>query len=181
MRCLFTSYVNSPEFNDPELWLKRIEGYTGILEALAKTHEVYSIEHIAYEGIVNRNNVSYRFVNFGKNFHKSPARFHDLIKELKPDVVFINGFNFPLRIIQLKMTMGKKTKIIVLHRAEKPFHGIKKWLQKIADQCVDAYLFTSNEFAVDWKNNINTDKIHEVIQASSVFYPTDKKLARKKA
>jgi glycosyltransferase involved in cell wall biosynthesis len=180
MRFLFTSYVSSPGYTDPALWLKRIEGYTGILEALAKSHEVFSIEHIAYDGTVERNNVTYRFVNFGENFHRSPAGFHRLIKEMKPHVVFINGFNFPLQIIQLKMTVGRKTKIIVLHRAERPFQGIKKWVQKMADRCVDAYLFTSNEFAVDWKKNISADKIHEVIQGSSIFLAGDKIHARKK-
>jgi glycosyltransferase involved in cell wall biosynthesis len=65
-----------------------------------------------------------------------------------------------------------------LNRAEKPFTNWKRWLQKIADRCVTAYLFASNEFASDWKKNISTEKIHEIVQASSVFTITDKKTAR---
>ena len=179
MRLLFTSYVNSPEYRDPDSWLKRIETYTGILTLLAKTHEVLSIEHIAYEGNLHRDNVFYRFVNLGKKFHRKPARLHEMIKQAAPDFVFINGFNFPLQLILLKLTLPRKVKIIILHRAEKPFRGIKKWFQKMGDQCVSAYLFSSNEFSEAWKQNINTNKIHEVIQASSVFHPVDKKLARR--
>jgi glycosyltransferase involved in cell wall biosynthesis len=74
--------------------------------------------------------------------------------------------------MQLRWKLGKRVKIIILHRAEKPFKGLKKYLQKLADSCVDAYLFTSAEFGKEWiKNGIMKDekKIHEVIQASSEF------------
>lgn len=179
MRFLFTSYVNSPVYQDPEVWLRRIEAYTGILKALANSHEVISIEHISYEGIVKRDSVTYQFLNTGKNFHRSPFSFHQQIKQHRPDIVFINGFNFPLQVLLLKLTLGKQAGIIVLHRAERPFSGIKKWFQIIADRCVYAYLFSSNEFTEAWKKNITTGKIHEVIQASSVFYHSDKKNARR--
>jgi glycosyltransferase involved in cell wall biosynthesis len=82
--------------------------------------------------------------------------------------------------MQLRWLLGKKVKIIILHRAEKPFKGWKKWIQQLADKSVDAYLFTSAAFASQWKNNIDTGKIHEVIQASSVFGKGDRELARHK-
>ena len=37
-----------------------------------------------------------------------------------PDAALVNRFIFPLQIIQLRPAPGKKAKIIVLHRAEKP-------------------------------------------------------------
>jgi glycosyltransferase involved in cell wall biosynthesis len=76
------------------------------------------------------------------------------------------------------MALGSRTKIIVFHRAEKPFTGLRKWAQKFADKFINAYLFTSKEFENQWNKNINTKKIHEIVQASSVFYPTDKTTAR---
>jgi glycosyltransferase involved in cell wall biosynthesis len=93
----------------------------------------------------------------------------------------VNGFIFPLQIIQLRITLGKCVKIIVLHRAEKPFSGIKKWLQRLADKCVNGYLFTSAEFGKEWVQKgiiINPDKIHEVIQASSHFSFQQRAMAR---
>jgi glycosyltransferase involved in cell wall biosynthesis len=69
-----------------------------------------------------------------------------------------------------------------LHRAEKPFSGIKGYLQKIADKSVDAYLFVSAEFSEEWiKKGIfkNKKKIHEVIQSSSIFFLEDKIVAKK--
>lgn len=176
MKIVSTSYVNTSEFSDPEKWLDRISFYTGILEELAKQHDVESIEQINYCGKLNRNNVTYHFLNFRKRKLWFPFALHRYIKKLNPDIVFVNGFIFPLQIMQLKRTLGKKIKIIVLHRAEKPFTGSKSYLQKMADSSVDGYLFSSKEFGKEWieKGIIrNEQKIYEVIQASSSFSPAD--------
>jgi glycosyltransferase involved in cell wall biosynthesis len=106
---------------------------------------------------------------------------HRLIKQLKPDVVFVNGFIFPLQIIQLRLKLGRAVRIIVLHRAEKPFRRIKKYLQILADKCVDAYLFSSYEFGKEWMDRgiiSRKEKIFEVMQASSSFLPKDRIFAK---
>jgi glycosyltransferase involved in cell wall biosynthesis len=175
MRIVFTSYVSSPEFEEPLAWLNRIKGYTGILEGLSKNHEVIGIEKINYEGDYYQNGVQYYFLKQRKKVLLFPVRLHQFIKKLQPDIVFINGFIFPLQIIQLRLTLGKKSRIFILHRAEKPYKGIKRWLQKLADKCVRGYLFTSFESAAEWiKCGIIQDqkKVHEIIQGSSRFRVT---------
>src|SRR5687768_12117418 len=128
MKFVFTSYVNSPEYDRPEIWLQRIEAYTGILESLSKTHSVIGIERINYEGEMLHHGVHYYFFKLKRKVAWFPWRLHGLVKKLQPDVVFINGLIFPLQIIQLRLRLGRKAKIIVLHRAEKPFTGVKKYL-----------------------------------------------------
>ena len=177
-KLIFTSYSGAPEFTDPYKWLNRIEAYTGILEKLAADHEVISIEHISYNGRLQQNGVQYLFTRLKGKTTRFPFKIHRLIKDLQPDFVFINGLIFPLQVIQLKLTLGKRTKIILLHRAEKPFGGIKKLFQKMADRYIEAYLFASPGFGEKWKGNIDKNKIYEVIQASSVFQVTDKAMAR---
>jgi glycosyltransferase involved in cell wall biosynthesis len=175
MRIVFTSYVSSPEFEEPLAWLNRIKGYTGILEGLSKNHEVIGIEKINYEGDYYENGVQYYFLKQRKKVLLFPFRLHQFIKKIQPDIVFINGFIFPLQIIQLQLTLGKKSRIFILHRAEKPYKGIKRWLQKIADKCVRGYLFTSFESAAEWiKCGIiqEQNKVHEIIQGSSRFRVT---------
>ena len=181
MKLVFTSYVNSPEYNDPKAWLKRIEGYTGILESLSKRHSVTGIERINYEGELEQNGVTYYFTRLKKTISRFPRRLHSIIKKAAPDVVFINGF-FPLQVLQLRLTLGKKVKIIILHRAEKPFSGLKKYLQRIADKYIHAYLFISSDFGRQWEEagNLSLTKVHEVIQASSVFHPDDRLLSKDK-
>ena len=159
MKLIFTSYTSSAEYDQPEDWLKRIEGYTGILENLGQTNSVIGIERISYEGEHVQNGVQYFFIRLKKKVVRFPFRIHHLVKKLQADVVFINGLVFPLQIIQLRLKLGKAVKIVVLHRAERPFNGVKRYLQKLADKCVDAYLFTSFEFSQEWRRNIDIKKI----------------------
>lgn len=182
MKIVSTSYVNTNSYDDPNKWLDRISFYTGLLEELAKQHHIDSIEQINYSGKLIRNGVTYHFLDFKKQKLYFPIRLHRYIKNLTPDVVFVNGFVFPLQIIQLRKAVGKNVKVIVLHRAEKPFTGLKYYLQKIADRSVDAYLFVSDEFGQEWiKKGIveNKEKIHEVIQSSSSFFPKSKEVSKK--
>ncbi len=181
MRIVSTSYIKTEGFNDPDDWLKRISFYTGIFNELAKQHDVISIERINYEGECQQNGVQYFFIRLKRKIVRFPFRMHRLIKNLQPDVVFVNGFIFPLQIIQLRLKLGRSVKIVVLHRAEKPFNGFRKHFQKLADKCVDSYFFTSSEFGIEWMNKgiiSNEYKIKEVIQASSSFHPEDNATAR---
>jgi len=182
MLLVFTSYVKSPEFDDPGKWLKRIEGYIGILENLGGRHTVISVERINYEGQYTANGVIYFFQRQRKKVVLFPRKAHRLIKGLKPDVVFVNGLIFPLQIIQLRLKLGKNVKIIGLHHAEKPFTGIKKYLQWLADKCIDAYCFTSAEFGDEWIRSGNLSdkrKVHEVMEVSSSFSATHQDVSRK--
>ena len=182
MKILSTSYTNTPAFTDPLAWLDRISFYTGILEELAKQHEVESVEQINYEGELERNGVLYHFLNYKKKKLHFPWALHRQIKKMKPDIILVNGFIFPLQTIQLRMKLGRLPKIIVLHRGERPYRGLRGYLQKLADKTVNAYLFTSAAFGKEWtrRGNISDQKkIHEVIQASSVFFPQDKISARR--
>ncbi|MEO6539625.1 MAG: glycosyltransferase family 4 protein [Ferruginibacter sp.] len=180
MKIVSTSYTNTREFNDPVQWLHRIDFYTGILEELAKQHEVESIEQINYSGVLIRKGVKYNFLDFKRSKLYFPGQLHGYIKKLQPDIVFVNGIVFPLQIIQLRLKMGSRAKIILWHRSEKPFTGVKKYLQRLADKFVTAYLFTSAEFGKLWieNRNITGKKIHEIMHASSVFCPSDKIEAR---
>ncbi len=177
MKTVSTSYSKTPEFNNPRDWLERISFYAGILEELAREHEVVSIERINYEGRCEQNGVQYYFTRLKRKTVYFPWRMHRVIKNLQPDVVLVNGLIFPLQVILLRLKLGNSVKIILIHRSEKPFTGIKKYLQRFADRFVNAYFFTSSEFGREWvkKGNISsTKKIHEVMHGSSVFRPGNK-------
>ncbi|MDB5134101.1 MAG: glycosyltransferase family 4 protein [Mucilaginibacter sp.] len=177
MRFVFASYVFTKEFNSPEAWIDRIKAYTGILEALAKNNQVTSIEQIDYDGEYSKGGVQYYFKRFSKLGLLFPRKLHGFIKNQKPDVVVIQSLHFPLQVIQLRLRLGRNTKIIIQNHAEKPHNGIKKYLQKLADRCVDAYLFASHDLGADWvkgSNLASVEKIYEVMEVSSVFSPMDR-------
>jgi glycosyltransferase involved in cell wall biosynthesis len=177
------SYNYSPEFDSPENWFKRAQIYNGILEHLSGRNTVINVKQINYIGNHTHKGVHHKFVDFGKKKTFFPLRFNRFIKSLNPDIILFQGLHHPFQLIQLRFLLNKKVKIIAHHHAEKPFTGLKKYLQKIADRCVDAYLFASHEIGMDWVNRgnlLSPEKIHEVMEVSSVFYPIEKTIARSK-
>lgn len=179
MRIVFLSYIQTKEFKDPCQWLERINAYTGVLEALSRFHEVISIEQIDFNGNVNQNNVGYHFLNVPAKGYL--LRLHQYVQKLQPDLVLVHGMHFPLQVLHLKYVLPKTVKIIVQNHAEKSFNGLKKYAQMIADNVINAYLFTAQEMGNAWLNKKiirNPGKIREVMEASSVFSPGDRSLAR---
>ncbi len=177
MRYVFVSYNYSPDFSNPAGWYKRTAGYAGLMECIAKDNEVINVKQINYEGSHLHNGVDYRFVDIGKKKTYFPRRLNRYVKNLAPDIVVVQGLHHPLQLMQLAALLDKKTKIIVHHHAETPFTGIKKYVQKAADRLVDAYLFASKEMGIEWveKGNLaSAEKIHEVMEVSSTFYPAEK-------
>ena len=182
---IYVSVTYQPSFNfdTPESWFKRTQAYSGILQCLAKENTVINLKQINYEGECIHKGVRYNFFNFDKKSSYFPWKLNRYIKGLKPDVVLVQGLHVPLQVIQLRLLLGQKVKIIAQNHAEKPLTGIKKYLQRLADRCIDAYLFASHDMGMDWvkKGNLgNPGKIHEVMEVSSIFYPIDRSLAMEK-
>jgi glycosyltransferase involved in cell wall biosynthesis len=183
MRFVFVSYNYSPDIHSPQEWLNRVKIYVGSLESLAKQHTVMRVEQINYTGNFLHNGVQYYCVDTGKKKNYFPAKLNRFVKTLQPDVVIVSGLHFPLQVTQLRFRLGKKVKIIAQNHAEKPFTGLKKYLQRMADKYINAYFFASGATGAEWvsKGNIASEKkIHEIMEVSSVFYPVDKILARSK-
>ncbi|RKR83542.1 glycosyltransferase involved in cell wall biosynthesis [Mucilaginibacter gracilis] len=180
MRFVFASYCYTPEYKRPEEWLNRVKFYGGILEALALHHTVISIEQIDYEGALLHNGVQYYFKRTSKFGRKFPVRLHRFIMSLESDFVFVHGLHFPLQLLQLRAYLGSQVKIMVQHHAELPGNGMIEILQQLADRYINAYLFASHNLGLNWVNRGNlasVQKIHEVMEVSSVFYPIDRQSA----
>ncbi|MDP9041294.1 MAG: glycosyltransferase family 4 protein [Bacteroidota bacterium] len=181
MRIVFLSYNYSPDIQSPQDWLERIKFYVGWCECLTKEHTVIRVDQINYEGSFTHNNVRYYCVDEGKKGNHFPGKLNLFVKGLRPDVVVVSSFQFPLQVILLRQVLGKKVRIIIQHHAEKPFTGVKKFIQWISSRMADAFLFTSYETGAEWvrKKNLHTlNKIHEIMEVSSIFYPIDKSIAR---
>jgi len=178
MKIISVGYIKTAEFDNPHDWLKRISFYTGILEELAKWHEVISIERINYKGVYQHKGVTYYFIRLKRKVVLFPWRMHQFIKKQKPDVVLVHGFIFPLQIIQLGWVLGGKVKIIVQNHAEKPSPGVRDFFQRIADRYISTYLFTSAEMGMEWveKGIIGSkEKIGEVMEVSAAFSTLEKR------
>lgn len=183
MRIVFLSYNYSPDINSPEEWLKRLHFYIGWSECLVKDHTVIRVDQINYTGTFTHHGIEYHCVDDGKKINYFPRKLHRYVQGLKPDIVIVSSFRFPLQVIQLRRRLGKKVKIIIQHHAEQPFTGLKRHLQRHASKKANAFLFTSHETGAEWVRKKNLDtvrKIHELMEVSSAFYPMDKNIAREK-
>ncbi|RYD93517.1 MAG: hypothetical protein EOP50_11010, partial [Sphingobacteriales bacterium] len=180
MRIVNTAYFPVTGFSDPDRWLDRIDFYTCILEALARKAEVHSIEHIGLEKTRTRAGVQYHFRPMDNIARRLPVSDHRFIRRLQPDAVLVNGVSVPLQVLQLRATLGKRPRILLWHRDEKPGTGWRGRLQTIADRAVDGYLFTSPGNAAPWieRGIISGHKVHYQLHASSVFLPGDRQTAR---
>ncbi len=182
MRFVFLSYNYSPDIHSPEEWTDRLKFYAGSLEHLSKYHTVIRVDQINYEGHFIHNGVEYYCVDDGKRKNYFPGKLHRFVKQLQPDIVMVSSFLFPLQVIQLRRCLGNNVKIIIQNHADKPFTGLKKYLQRWADKSIDAYIFASAAMGADWvrRGNIGSvKKIHEIVGGSSLFYPVDKPKAKK--
>jgi glycosyltransferase involved in cell wall biosynthesis len=177
------TYDYVPGYNTTESWFYRSRAYTGILEHLGKKETVIDVIRIDFEGTYIHQQVEHRFVDFSKKKTHFPLKLNRLVKTLNPEIILLQGLHNPVQFLQLRLLAKKGVKVIAHHHAEKPFTGIRKTLQQLADRYIDAYLFASRDLGAEWVNNGNIaspDKIHELMEVSSVFYPMDKELAKKK-
>jgi glycosyltransferase involved in cell wall biosynthesis len=181
MRIVSTGYMATDSFTEPAAWLERIAFYTGILEALASEDEVHSIEHINASGSLASGGVSYHFRRLPTFTRLFPIAEHRFIKRLHPDAVLVNGFSTPLQVLQLRAAIGRRPQILLWHRADRPRKGWRGGLQRLADRCVDAYLFTAPGNAAPWIESgiIPEQKANYLMQGSSIFSPGDRAAARR--
>lgn len=183
MRVLHLSYSRN-SYSSPDKWLERINFFTGILEKMTPYCSVSNISIINYSGHWERKGVDYHFLKLNRLQILFPVQLHLYIKKhIQPDVVVVHGLLFPFQTLILKWQLGKRVKIVAQHHAEQPFRGIRKYLQKIADRCIELYFFASAEFGERWHlEGIIKDKkkIKEVMEVSSLFYPIERAIAQHK-
>ena len=59
-------------------------------------------------------------MNAGNKKNYFPQKLHRFVKSLQPDIVIVSSLNFSIQVIQLRLVLGKKIKIIVQNHAEQP-------------------------------------------------------------
>jgi glycosyltransferase involved in cell wall biosynthesis len=182
MKVVHISYARIAEQN-PERWLEKINFFCGILEEMAKTCEVISLHAIDYNGRLNKNGVHYIFIKRSYSDGLISSKVNEQVIALDPDAVIVHGLGFPWQVLHLQRLLPISVKLFIQNHAERPFRSHKSFLQKMADRNVDGYFFASRDLAKPWieKRQIaNPEKIHEVMEVSSVFAPLERDVAKQK-
>ncbi len=165
------------EYDQPKQVIAKHAPSLGFTDYLKNRLDISFVKHANYEGIEKINNIEYAFFKSNNSFWHIPFKTHRYIKKQDPDIVIVEGLVFPLQLMMLKLKLGKKCRIIAQYHNEKPFTGLKKYFQKMADYSINTYLFTSRDEAKDWVNKkIIKDplKCREILEASTYFTKKDK-------
>jgi len=177
------TYYSNLEYTQPSQVIKAQKEALGFISFIKHLLNIEIVKHLNYEGSALIDGVKFTFFKKHNHFWSIPFKTHAYIKKEQPDVVLVQGLIFPLQVLFLKIATGRKCKIIVQHHGENPFKGVKALFQRFADQYIDAYIFTSIGNTQPWINKkiiSPSNKIFEVLEASTFFKKKNKKEAKKK-
>ena len=176
-------YHSHHEYVHPAPLLRKHGPTLGFVPFLRHRTDYTVIRHLDYEGRETVNGIRYAFFRRPNTTWQIPIATHRFIKTLQPDIVLVHGFIFPLQVMALNLLLGKKCAIVLQHHAEYPVNSARKILQRLADPCVDAYMFTAATIANPWvqqKVIRNTQKIAGVTGASACIAKKDRGACKKK-
>lgn len=145
---------------------------SGYIEPMKQYASISLVKHMSAQTTLEKDGLVYHFLRSRNHSWYIPFSTHRLVKQLRPDVVLVQGFVFPLQVMALRRSLGKKVLILAQHHGERPFSGMKRKLQRYADKSIDAYLFTSKANAKPWLDTgviRDSHKCLELLSASSSF------------
>lgn len=181
MNFIDLTYYHLPGINAEDV-LFRQQANLGYLGHLPGDFRPTVVKFVDRKVHFTRDGVDYHFFPGSSSKLWWPRQANEFIKSLNPDVVLVHGLVSPLQVLQLRMQLGKKPKLLVQHHAEGPGRGVMRFLQKRADRVTDAYLFHSKEQAKPWVESSiisSAGKVFEVTEGSTSFQPLDREEARR--
>lgn len=147
-------------------------------------HAFFNIEiikHIANPKAIIRHHPGFVFFRGKNHFFHVPLSALRYLRRQKPDIVLVQGMQFPLQVLMLRIALGKKTRIIVKHHADAVPGILKTYCWKLAGHFIDRYLFSSLGNAAPWIQAgiiSGADKVEEIPATYTDFKRTGKYTAR---
>lgn len=165
----------------PEALLDAHSPNLGYFDHLPEDWQCTLVKFAEKEGHSRQPRFDYYYFKGGDSKLWVPVGANRFIAGLKPDVVMVHGLIVPQQVLALKAQLPKGCKIIVQHHAERPAKGIMGRLQRLADKCIDGYLFAAKELAGPWVEAgvLKEEKVFEMMEGSSVMPRMNKQEARK--
>jgi glycosyltransferase involved in cell wall biosynthesis len=167
--------------NKPEELLQAHQPNLGYFDFLPEDWQCTLVKFAEKDGYSRQPRFDYHYFRGGDSKLWVPVGANRFIAGLKPDVVMVHGLIFPQQVLALKAQLPRGCKIIVQHHGERPTKGIMLRLQKLADKCINGYLFATRKLAEPWIEHgvTKADKVFEVMEGSSVMQRMDKQEARR--
>jgi glycosyltransferase involved in cell wall biosynthesis len=183
MRIVVVNFAYDARLRRPEELLDRYHSLTGWCEAiLAAGASVRVLQRFGDNATVLRNGIEYRFHNRG---------VRRLVEHAQPDVVHVNGLDFPWETARLCRSLGSDTPLVVQdHASGDPVtvtsiaHAVRRGIRRRLMRPIDGFFFTADRQADGWRRAGligDGQPVYEVIEASTRMKPVDCGSARKES
>jgi glycosyltransferase involved in cell wall biosynthesis len=133
-----------------------------------------------------KDDVLYKLIRDGKDSalkpYQNPAVFHKQIGIEKYEIIHVNSLRYIFQAYLLKKRF-QTSKVVIQHHAEKPWSGMKQYIQKYFSSSIDGYIFSSDGTYYDWlklKVIVDGKKHAEIMEGSTSFRFTDRSDIRQK-
>lgn len=144
---------------------------------MAAGHEVVSFHYSNHDKTLEHDGVQYRFISHSVDEMLRCCKILSEVQARSPDVIILHGVHSSWRVWVFTSRLTKHP-IYIQHHSEQLFRGFKSFLQKRIDRHVRGYFFASRAMADEWIRTrliSNSNKIHEVFEATSSFPDPDRK------
>ncbi|MGV6829055.1 MAG: glycosyltransferase family 4 protein [Flavobacteriales bacterium] len=169
----YVNFYTLPHIKDDQYKLKKFAFAFDFLFLLQNTFSVYVFDFIGINSSFKKKGIQF---NYLKRTHNRklfiPWKLFFRLKKLKPDVVYVQGLNYPHLILLMQFFLPFSCKIYVHDHANVFPKGIKILLFKWADKKVHSYFFTAKEMAQGYlENNLisSSEKIIACVEGSTNF------------
>ena len=185
------SFFVDPAGRDGEALLRAWHTLPGVAAAAARAGaSVTIVQAAAHREIIEQGGVTYHFVDDQRSHHvRLPAgigmlspsrRLMDLVRSLRPDVIHLHGFVFPVAIWNFARAFAGIPLMIQDHSTRLP-DGMRRVLWRKACKSIDAVAFTTREQARPFYDAgvfRPETQLFEILGGSSSFTPGDREDAR---
>ncbi len=188
MRVTHTSFHQDPDHRQPSALLDAWPTLLGVASAVARAGvETSIVQGSAHDAIIRRDGVQAEFVStqrsdgsMGTRLVRAPRRLLDAVKRTKPDVVHVNGLQYPFAIRDL-IAAVPGIPVIVQDHASYPPRGWRRHVWRLALRRVAGVAFTVREqaaaFVAAGALGAATPTF-TVLEGSSTFTNGDQDIAR---
>ena len=178
MKVVQVNFAFDRRISTPDALLDRYWTLTGWSDALlAAGAEVRAVQRSTRDEVRTRGGAQYVFCSNDRRLSEAAAAF-------APDVVHVNGAEFPFRTWRLRRRLPRATALVVQAHSDPSTMGRAPLLRAAARMfrgAVDAFLFTADAHGQYWRAAgfaASPQRMYQVMEASTGFRPMPRATAR---